>query len=117
MNLQTQFFKTKAGGAQLTLIARVDARGLSFRKEGTTDTNHLRFVAVVFDENGNYVAGQQKDLDVTVSEANLAELRTQGLSMHTIFALVPGSYLVRQVVRDSEGGHLSALSRTVVIPR
>jgi len=117
VNLQTQFFKTKAGGAQLTMIARVDARGLSFRKDGTTDSNHLRFVAVVFDENGNYVAGQQKDLDVTVSEANLAELRTQGLSMRTIFALVPGSYLVRQVVRDSEGGHLSALSRTVVIPR
>lgn len=117
VNLQTQFFKTKAGGAQLTLIARVDARGLSFRKAGATDTNHLRFVAVVFDENGNYVAGQQKDLDVTVSEANLAELRTQGLSMRTIFALVPGSYMVRQVVRDSEGGHLSALSRTIVIPR
>ncbi|HKS97018.1 MAG TPA: VWA domain-containing protein, partial [Terriglobia bacterium] len=117
VNLQTQFFKTKAGGAQLTLIARVDARGLSFRKDGTTNTNHLRFVAVVFDENGNYVAGQQKDLDVTVSEANLAELRTQSLSMRTIFALVPGSYMVRQVVRDSEGGHLSALSRTVVIPR
>ncbi|MGD0696788.1 MAG: VWA domain-containing protein [Terriglobia bacterium] len=117
VNLQTQFFKTKAGGAQLTLIARVDARGLSFRKEGTTDTNHLRFVAVVFDEDGNYVTGQQKDLDVTVSDASLAELRTQGLSMRTIFALVPGSYLVRQVVRDSEGGHLTALSRTVVIPR
>lgn len=117
VNLQTQFFKTKAGGAQLTMIARVDARGLSFRKEGTTDTNHLRFVAVVFDENGNYVTGQQKDLDVTVSDASLAELRTQGLSMRTIFALVPGSYLVRQVVRDSEGGHLTALSRTVVIPR
>ena len=117
VNLQTQFFKTKGGGAQLTLITRVDARGLDFRKEGATETDQLRFVAIVFDVNGNYVAGQQKDLDVIVSDANLAELRTQGLTMRTDFALMPGPYLVRQVVRDSEGGHLSALSRTVVIPR
>lgn len=117
VNLQTQFFRTKGGGAQLTLLVRVDARGLAFRKEGATDANHLRFVAVVFDVNGNYVAGQQKDLDVVVSEANLAELRAQGLTMRTVFALAPGPYLVRQVVRDSAGGHLSALSRTVEIPR
>jgi len=116
VRLQTQFFKTKEGGAKLTMIARVDARGLDFRKQGATDTNHLRFVALVFDVNGNYVAGQQKDLDVVVPEANLAELRTQGLTMRTDFTLAPGPYMVRQVVRDAEGGHLSALSRTVVVP-
>src|SRR5271157_175237 len=116
VRLQTQFFKNKQGAAELTLIARVDARGLDFRQQGATDVNHLRFVAVVFDVNGNYVAGQQKDLDVIVPEANLAELRTQGLTMRTDFTLAPGPYMVRQVVRDSEGGHLSALSRTVVVP-
>jgi len=116
VRLQTQFFKNKQGAAALTLIARVDARGLDFRQQGATDTNHLRFVALVFDVNGNYVAGQQKDLDVIVPEANLAELRTQGLTMRTDFTLAPGPYMVRQVVRDSEGGHLSALSRTIVVP-
>jgi len=116
VHLQTQFFKNKAGAAEMTLIASVDARGLDFHKQGATDTNRLRFVAVVFDQNGNYVAGQQKDLDVIVPEANLAELRTQGLTMRTDFTLPPGPYMIRQVVRDSEGGHLSALSRTVVVP-
>ena len=116
VHLQTQAFRSKQGASELTVIASVDARGLDFHKQGTTDTNRLRFVAVVFDVNGNYVAGQQKDLDITVPEANLAELRAQGLTMRTNFKLAPGPYMIRQVVRDSEGGHLSALSRTVIVP-
>jgi len=116
VDLKTQFYKSPDGQAHLTLLARVDARGLGFRKEGANNTNHLRFVAVVFDVNGNYIAGQQKDLDVTVPEAEVAELRTKGLTMRTDFALAPGTYMIRQVVRDSEGGHLSAVTRNVDVP-
>jgi VWFA-related protein len=116
VELKTQFYKSQDGQAHLTLLARVDARGLGFRKDGANDTNHLRFVAVVFDVNGNYVAGQQKDLDVTVPEAEVAELRAKGLTMRTDFALAPGTYMIRQVVRDSEGGHLSAMTRNVDVP-
>jgi VWFA-related protein len=116
VELKTQFYKSQDGQAHLTLLARVDARRLDFRKDGANDTNHLRFVAVVFDVNGNYVAGQQKDLDVIVSEANIAELRAKGLTMRTDFTLVPGTYMIRQVVRDSEGGHLSAMTKNVELP-
>jgi len=36
--------------------------------------------------------------------------------MKTEFDLKPGTYMVRQIVRDAEAGQLSGLSRTVEIP-
>jgi hypothetical protein len=36
--------------------------------------------------------------------------------MRTNFDVKPGTYLVREVVRDSESGEISGLNRTVEIP-
>jgi hypothetical protein len=36
--------------------------------------------------------------------------------MKTSFSVKPGTYMVREVVRDVEGDQLSSLSRTVEIP-
>jgi len=46
----------------------------------------------------------------------LATKLTRGAVIKTDFDLTPGTYLVRQVVRDSEGQQLSATNAAVVIP-
>jgi hypothetical protein len=43
-------------------------------------------------------------------------LSRTGLVMKSSFDLKPGKYIVRQVVRDSEGAHMAAKSGAVVIP-
>jgi len=43
-------------------------------------------------------------------------LSRTGLTMKSSFDLKPGKYVVRQVVRDSEGAQMAARNGAVVIP-
>jgi len=52
-----------------------------------------------------------KLLDLTYYRLSLS-----GLNLKTSFDVKPGTYLVRQVVRDSEGSQLAARNGAVVIP-
>jgi len=44
------------------------------------------------------------------------KLSHTGLTMKSSFDLKPGKYVVRQVVRDSEGAQMAARNGAVVIP-
>ena len=73
------------------------------------------FVTVIFDINGNYVQGVQKSLAMHLRDATLEKIRASGISMASDFKVAPGTYLVREVVRD-EGGVISSMNDTVEIP-
>jgi hypothetical protein len=51
-----------------------------------------------------------------LKDATLERLNRSGVSVKTSFDLQPGTFLVRIVVRDSEGAQIAATNRGVVIP-
>lgn len=116
VEVQTQFFKINDLEAQLSVLAHLDLRSLRFRKEEQRNLNELRFITVVFDRDGNYVGGQERDLDLRLRDASLQRLLESRLTVKTSLQVKPGTYLVRAIVRDAEGGQLSALNSTVEIP-
>lgn len=116
MRVHTQFFKTGNGDARLSIVANVDISRVQFRKAQGRDTNKLTVVTVLFDTAGNYVDGQQKVLDLKLKDATLAKLREDGMNLKIAFTVKPGTYLVREVVQDSESDQLSALSSQIEIP-
>jgi VWFA-related protein len=114
--VSTQFFKFNDTDARLSVLTRVDLRLIRFRKEEGRNLNNLTFVTVLFDRDGKCVSAKEKTLEMRVRDANFEKLLESGLASRASFDLKPGTYLVRQVVRDSEGGQISALNRTVEIP-
>jgi VWFA-related protein len=116
LRVHTQFFKTGSGDARLSIVASVDIGHVQFRKAGDRDLNKLTVVTVLFDTSGNYVDGQQKVLDLKLKDATLAKLREAGMNLKINFTVKPGTYLVREVVQDSESDQLSALSSQINIP-
>ena len=112
---QTQFFKN-GNGVRLTVVARIEARGLKFRKAEDRNDDNLTIATVVFDENGNLLSGLEKILELRLKDATLERLNKTGLSVRSSFDLQPGAYLVRIVVRDSEGTQMAAMNRGVTIP-
>jgi len=111
----TQFFKSNTG-AHLSVVARLDTKGLKFRKADDRNNENLTIVTAVFDENGNLLAGQQKILVLKLKDATLDRVNKLGLSVKSTFDLQPGTFLVRVVVRDSEGAQMAAMNRGVIIP-
>jgi uncharacterized protein (DUF2141 family) len=49
-------------------------------------------------------------------DATIERLGHAGFTVKSSFDLKPGKYLVRQVVRDTEGPHMAARNGIVVIP-
>jgi VWFA-related protein len=114
--LNTQFFKTSEYKAKLSILARVDVKQLRFRKSDGRNNDTLTVVGGVFDRNGNYVAGTQKVLEMKLKDQTLESLPATGVTIKSIVDVAPGSYVVRLVVRDSEGQLMSAQNSVVEIP-
>jgi VWFA-related protein len=112
---QAQFFKG-ASGVHLSVVAHVLTKDLKFRKAEERNRDKLTVTTAIFDENGNMLTGKQTVLELQLKEATLERVNRTGLSVKSTFDLQPGSFLVRIVVRDSEGAQMGATNRGVVIP-
>jgi VWFA-related protein len=116
VDLHTQFFKTDNYQAKLAVLTHVDIKGVHFRKTEGRTRDDLTVATAIFDENGNYVTGGEKIVQMKLLDPTYDRLMQSGLNLKTSFDVKPGTYLVRQVVRDSEGAQLAARNGAVVIP-
>lgn len=109
---------TKTGAAQkLNVITSVDLKLIHLRKVDDRNRNDVTIVAAVFDGNGNFVAGQQKILQLRLRDETLRALdQKPPVNIDTNFDVQPGSYLVRLVVRDDEGQQITAENAGVQVP-
>ena len=116
IDVHTQFYKLNASEARLAVLTHLAVGSVRFRQEKDLHVNSLTFLTVVFDRDGKCVVAKNKQVDLKLRDATIARLAQTGITVKTEVDLKPGTYLLRQIVRDSEGGQLSGLSRTVEIP-
>jgi VWFA-related protein len=116
VELKTQFFKTGELKATLSILARIDAKHLHYKKADGRNDDTLTVVGGVFDRDGKYVVGTQKVVDLKFRDQTLDALPEAGITVKTNLDVASGSYIVRLVVRDSAGNVMSALNGSVVIP-
>ncbi len=116
IDLHTQFFKTDAGTAKLAVLVRLQLKQFKFRKVEGRNNNVVTMVAGIFDRNGHYLQAIKKTIELRLKDDTLANRMNQGVTVRTSFDVTPGTYLVRLVVRDSEGQLMSATNGAVEIP-
>lgn len=116
LELQTQYFKSNDADAHLSVVSHIDLKGIPFRKADGRNFDNLTVATVIFDENGNFVTGGEKILEMRLLDTTYTKLSHTGLVMKSSFDVKPGKYLVRQVIRDSEGSQMAAKNGAVVIP-
>jgi hypothetical protein len=78
--------------------------------------NELNIATVIFDDNGNYLTNGGKIVKLRLLDSVFEKWCSTGLTVKSSFALKPGKYVIRQVVRDSEGAQMAARNGIVVIP-
>lgn len=114
VDLHTQFFKPSDSEAKLTVLAHIDVKQLHFTKGEGRNNSSLTIAAGIFDRNGNFVVGNEKVLQMRLKDETLAKMEP-GLSLKSNFDVKPGSYLVRLVVRDTQG-QIAAENGAIQIP-
>ena len=116
VELHTRFFKSSDQDATITVLCRMDPKHIQFRKADGRNSNVLTIVTSVFDRNGNFMSGIVKTVDMKLKEESLTKMLAGGaISIKTDFSVPPGTYMVRLVVRDSEGQLMSALNGAVAM--
>ncbi len=116
IEMQTQFFKSSDTQAKLAVLTRVDVNAIRFRKDAGRSKDNLTFATAIFDENGNFITGGEKILEMKLLDPTLTRLNHSGLTVKSSFDIKPGTYLVRMVVRDGEGSQMAAKNGAVTIP-
>jgi VWFA-related protein len=116
LTLQTQYFKTGDGGARVSVVSHIGLKDLRFRLADGRHNNELKIATVIFDDNGNYVTNSGKIVKLLLLDSAFDEWRSTGLMVKSSFDLKPGKYLIRQVVRDSEGAQMAARNGILSIP-
>ena len=114
--LQTQFFKPTADTARLSVLTHIDIKNLRFQKADGVNNDNLTVVAGLFDRNGNMLSAIKKVVFMKLPEDTLAVRMGTGVAVKTNFDVQPGKYMLRVVVRDSEGEMMSARNGIVDIP-
>ncbi|MDR3699146.1 MAG: VWA domain-containing protein [Candidatus Sulfopaludibacter sp.] len=114
IEMHTQFFKATDQDAKLSVMAHLDLKQFKFHKADGRNVNNVTVVSGIFDSNGNYLQGIRKVVELHLKDETLARLAS-GVTVKTTFDLKPGTYLVRLVVRDTEGQALSATNNAVEI--
>jgi hypothetical protein len=72
-------------------------------------------VAALFDLNGNFISGEQKTLELRLKDETLGKRLDSGIKIKNSFAVKVGSYVLRVVVRDSEGQMMASENTAVEI--
>lgn len=119
VELHIEFSRLAAGRARISVLARLDLRGLRFRKVEDRNLDNVAVVAALFDSGGNYIAAMRKEVELRFKDETLADLTGpsgHGLAVHASFDVNPGSYVIRLVVRDSEAHMMAAENGAVEIP-
>jgi VWFA-related protein len=117
MEWKTQSVKSGTDEARIAVITRLGIKEMRFRKVDDRNCNTLTVVTAIFDDNGNYVMGEQTHLELNLDVANYQRLLSSGVLMKGEYKVKPGRYVVRQLVRESEDGQMSVRSGFVDIPK
>jgi hypothetical protein len=115
VELTTEFFKSSESAAELTVSARVGMNNLKFRKAEDRNRDTLTVVTGLFDQNGRYLKGIERVIEMRLRDQTLEKAVSAGMSVKATFNVPPGRYVVRVVVRDSEGQSMASRNGTVEI--
>jgi VWFA-related protein len=116
VDLQTQFFKKDSTDARIAVLTHFDLKGVHFRKAEGRSNDDLTIATAIFDQNGNFVTGGEKILEMKLLDTTYDRLSRSGLTVKSSFDVKPGTYMVRLVVRDGEGTQMAARNGAVIIP-
>lgn len=116
VRFNTQFQRLDSQTTKVSVTALMDTNSLGFRKENGRNLDDVTFELAVFDEDGNYVAGQEKTAHMHLSDALLKKLDSTGATITAAVSVKPGAYLVRGVLLDAGSQQLGSGSDNLRIP-
>ena len=101
---------------QLEIVTRIGFQDLPFQVEEGKRLNQIHLTVVAFDEEEEYVGGDEKAWDFKLGESSYNALLQSGLTSKVVLKVPPGQYQVKIAARESLNAGLGSLRQTVEVP-
>jgi hypothetical protein len=114
VEMRTDVKKSEGSGGELTVSTDIDLKLLHYSKVDGRNCQELTAVAAIFDRDGNFIAGKQQTLTLKLRDQTMDGLSQKPPeTLQSSFALSPGTYLVRLVVRSAADQATTEISSQV----
>jgi len=101
---------------KVTVEVVLDPNQIGFLDHNGRHREDLLFVAGLFRPDGEFLKGKQAEMDLALADAAWKKLEAGGFSAKLTLEAPPGSYRLRVVVGEKNGGKLFADGQNVGIP-
>src|SRR5260370_6841749 len=101
VELQTQFFRKDDAQARLAVLTHFDLKTIHFQKLLGRNNDQLTILMGIFDENGNFVTGLSKIVDMKLLDTTYTRLSHSGFTAKTSFPTNPPTNFLRLLVPHS----------------
>jgi VWFA-related protein len=116
MGLSYNYYQDDDTAYAVSLLVKVDIRGLHFLNEDSRYKNLISMVVVAFDEEDHYINGLEKSIDFRLTDTSYANLLDRGITSKIEFRLSLGRYKIKAVVREATQGKMGSLTKAIEIP-
>jgi VWFA-related protein len=100
----------------VSFLTNVDIRKLNFLDEDARHKNLISLVLAAYDENGKFIDGLEKTVDLKLLNSSFAGVLRHGFSSRVELKLPFGRYRVKAVVRESVQGKMGSLTKAIEVP-
>jgi VWFA-related protein len=114
-HVNTESGTLATGESALRVIAHVDGRSLSFKKENKRHNERVIFITSLFDLQGHFLAGTEAVMDMTLKDATHAQIARDGVNAKATLQAPPGTYRLREVMQEVVGGRIAASNHQIEI--
>jgi VWFA-related protein len=112
--IQTGHFRLGENRFYVPLSVAVPGSAIPFERKGEQDRATLEVIGIVRDEAKRAVARLRDTIDVAAPGAQ--EIRRKNVQYRTGFALPPGKYRLKVVVRENRGGAFGSFETEIGVP-
>jgi VWFA-related protein len=116
IQLSYNYFEVDDARYQLSLMTRVNIRGMKFLEEDSRHKNLISLVVVALDENDHYIDGLEKTIDLNLTSTSYTALLNHGFTSKMDVRVPPGRYRIRAVVREGVHTRMGSISKMIEVP-
>ena len=102
---------------RIDVFTRIDFERLPFLNQRDRQTNLLHLITAAYAAKGDFLGGQEKQLDLRLTRSGRQELAALGASSKVTLEAPPGEHQLKAVVRESVDAVIGSVQGRVVLAK
>ena len=102
---------------RVDVLTHIDFERLPFLDQKDRQTNLLHLITAAYAEKGEFLGGQEKQLDLSLTRSGRQELAALGATSKVTLEVPPGEHKLKAVVRESVEAVIGSVQEKVVLAK